>query len=140
MLKYLLIVLLAMTLVVSGCQQQTNTSNNQDNNSNNQVNENNNLNTGTTANQVVINMKARKFEFEPSIIKVKQGDKVKLIITSEDVAHGFAISDYNINKKLESGKTETIEFTADKKGEFTFFCSVLCGSGHSDMQGKLIVE
>ncbi len=83
---------------------------------------------------------AKQWEFNPSVITVNKGDKVKLTITSVDVAHGFAISDFNINERLEPRQTTNIEFVADKSGEFTFFCSVQCGSGHSSMRGQLIVK
>ncbi len=83
---------------------------------------------------------AKNWEFEPSEIKVKKGDKVKLTIKSIDVEHGFSIPDFNVSKKLIPDETEVIEFTADKTGTFTFFCNVWCGAGHSTMSGKLIVE
>ena len=83
---------------------------------------------------------AKQFEFTPSTIEVSKGDKVRLIVTSIDVPHGIAISEYGINERLEVGKPKTIEFTADKTGTFTAFCSVLCGSGHRNMKGQLIVR
>lgn len=83
---------------------------------------------------------AKQWEFNPAIITVKQGDKVRLKITSTDVNHGFALVDFNVKVDLTPNKEETVEFIADKKGEFTFFCSVMCGEGHRDMTGKLVVE
>ncbi len=83
---------------------------------------------------------ASKWKFDPSTIKVKQGTKVKLMIKSVDVDHGFALREYNIDVRLTPGRTETVEFIADKPGTFEFSCSVFCGSGHSSMQGTLIVE
>ncbi|MBI2652929.1 cupredoxin domain-containing protein [Candidatus Woesearchaeota archaeon] len=83
---------------------------------------------------------AKQFQFEPSTIEVDKGDKVRLIVTSIDVPHGFSIPEYGINERLDPGKPVTIEFTADKQGSFTAFCSVFCGSGHSGMKGKLIVR
>ena len=83
---------------------------------------------------------AKQFSFEPSTIEVNKGDKVRLVITSMDVPHGFSIAEYKINERLDVGKSATIEFTADKEGTFTDFCSVFCGSGHSNMKGKLIVK
>ncbi len=85
-------------------------------------------------------MIARQWAFEPSTIRVNEGDKVKINIKSVDVTHGFAIFEFNVNERLLPGKTTIVEFTADKKGEYTFFCSVSCGSGHSGMNGKLIVQ
>ncbi|MEK6948749.1 MAG: cupredoxin domain-containing protein [Nanoarchaeota archaeon] len=85
-------------------------------------------------------MTARKWEFAPSTITVNEGDKVILNIKNEDVAHGFAIFEFDVNERLAPGETKKVEFTADKKGEYVFFCSVPCGTGHKNMKGKLIVE
>jgi len=83
---------------------------------------------------------AKQFQFEPSTIEVNKGDKVKLIVTSTDVPHGISIPEYGINERLDPGQPKTIEFTADKEGTFTTFCTVLCGSGHSNMKGKIVVK
>ncbi len=83
---------------------------------------------------------AKQFSFNPETIEVNKGDKVRLIVTSIDVPHGIAIKEYNINERLDVGKPVTIEFTADKEGTFTAFCSVFCGSGHSNMKGKIVVK
>ncbi len=83
---------------------------------------------------------AKNFAFEPSTITVQEGDTVILHVTSMEGTHGYAIRDYNIDLFVEQGKTETVEFIADKKGTFTTRCSVPCGSGHSDMKGVLVVE
>lgn len=85
-------------------------------------------------------MTAKQFAFEPATIEVNKGDMVKLIVTSTDVPHGISIPEYGINERLDPGKPVTIEFTAEKEGTFTAFCSVFCGSGHSGMKGKIIVR
>ena len=83
---------------------------------------------------------AKKWDFAPETITVNKGDLVKITITSTDVQHGFKINAYGINEKFDKGEIKVIEFTADKEGEFPFYCSVPCGSGHSSMGGKLIVK
>lgn len=87
----------------------------------------------------VIEMKARQFAFDPDTITVKEGEKIRLEITSEDVAHGFHLGDYGINRRLNPNETIVIEFEADQAGEFIFDCSVYCGKGHEDMTGNLNV-
>lgn len=87
-----------------------------------------------------IKVKANQFKFEPIEIMVKQGDTVKLEVESVDVDHGIAIPAFNVNAMLKAGTTTTVEFVADKKGNYPFFCSVFCGSGHGSMRGALIVE
>jgi len=88
----------------------------------------------------VIDAKAFRYDFDPNPIVVNQGERVKIVMTSTDVAHGFLLPDYNIDVPLSPGRPTTIEFVADKQGTFKFLCSVLCGSGHGSMKGKLIVK
>ena len=85
-------------------------------------------------------MTAKQFDFSPDTIEVNKDDKVRLIVTSIDVPHGISIPEYGINERLDPGKPVKIEFTADKQGTFTAYCSVFCGSGHTNMKGKLIVK
>jgi cytochrome c oxidase subunit 2 len=85
-------------------------------------------------------MEAKQFEFIPDTITVQEGDHVELKVTSTDVSHGIAISAFGVRESLPPNKEVTIEFVADKKGSFNFFCSVPCGSGHRGMTGTLIVE
>jgi len=95
---------------------------------------------GDNAGAVEITVAARKYEFNPNIITVKQGDRVRLVITSSDRDHGFKLEAFKINQELKKGKPTTIEFTADKAGTFPFLCSTICGLGHRKMRGKLVVE
>lgn len=79
-------------------------------------------------------IKAFRFGYSPDIITVNQGDKVKIIIENTDTLHGIRIPELGIKGN------EVLEFTADKKGEFVWYCTNMCGSGHMQMQGKLIVK
>ncbi len=80
------------------------------------------------------NIEAFKFEYSPNIIKVKQGERVRININNLDTVHGITIPDLGINGK------DTIKFIAEEKGEFTWYCNNYCGGGHAGMSGKLIVE
>ncbi len=85
-------------------------------------------------------MTAKQWAFEPSTITVNKGDRVRLVVTSIDVAHGFGLPDFGVDARLEPGTATTVEFTASRAGTFTFFCSVVCGAGHSGMKGTLVVN
>jgi cytochrome c oxidase subunit 2 len=87
-------------------------------------------------NVVEIKMNAKDFEYDKKVINVKEGDKVKITLHSDNGSHGLAIPDYNVNIQGNG----SAEFTANKAGTFEFHCSVMCGSGHSNMTGKLIVQ
>jgi cytochrome c oxidase subunit 2 len=89
---------------------------------------------------VQIDMIAKNWAFEPNEIRVKKGDHVKINVQSTDVAHGIGIEGYAESVKFDAGASAVLEFTADKVGEFRFYCNVFCGEGHRSMAGKLIVE
>ncbi len=86
------------------------------------------------------NITAFQWGFEPSIIEVHKDAVVILSLRSRDVTHGFALPEFEILGRIEPGKTTTLLFIADREGEFTYYCSIPCGSGHSQMKGKFIVE
>ena len=83
---------------------------------------------------------AKNWEFSPPMIKVNAGDTVKLHVNTIEGTHGFLISEFGINRRLEPGEEQEIVFMADKKGNFSMVCSVYCGSGHEGMRGVLVVE
>jgi len=77
---------------------------------------------------------ASKFEYNPSVITVKKGERIKLIINNTDTLHGIRIPELEINGN------DFVEFVAEKTGEFTWYYNNFCGQGHQQMQGKLIIE
>lgn len=80
------------------------------------------------------------FKFDPSEIKVKKGDTVKITFKNAGGFHDFNIEGYGVKTKQGSGPSEeTVTFVADKAGEFAFYCSV--GQHRANgMEGKLVVE
>jgi nitrous-oxide reductase len=93
---------------------------------------------------VEIWMSATRSHFTPDIIRVKQGDTVKLHITNieqtRDATHGFAVADYNVQASLEPGETASFEFVANRSGAFNFYCTEFCSALHLEMAGWMLVE
>jgi cytochrome c oxidase subunit 2 len=87
-----------------------------------------------------IQVTLRKYEFSPGSLRVRRGERVKLVMTAADHDHGFKLDDFDINQKVPKGTTVVVEFTADKAGSFQFHCSSVCGIGHRGMKGTLVVE
>src|SRR6267378_3532011 len=98
-----------------------------------------NAQTETPATPVQSKITARRFQFEPKLITVQKGKPVRLLITAADVQHGFAIEELGINKKLKPHEVTMVEFTPLRVGRFPFACSIMCGSGHEEMTGELVV-
>ena len=87
-----------------------------------------------------IQVTLRKYEFSPGSLRVRKGEEVRLIMAAVDHDHGFKLDDFDINQKIPKGTTVVVEFTADKAGTFQFRCSNVCGLGHRNMKGTLVVE
>jgi len=104
-----------------------------------------------------INVTAKKYEFDPSPIRVKQGARVQLKITATDHVHGFRLSETADGSdakgkpglaftsgqgctRLEEGKTGTVEFVPQAAGTYQIKCCVYCGWKHKGMKGELVVE
>ena len=88
---------------------------------------------------VEINVTAKRFEFDPRVINVQKGQHVRLVVTSADGTHGFALPEYHIDETIKGYTTKVIEFTAERSGRFAFHCSIECGDGHDEMIGTLVV-
>ena len=71
---------------------------------------------------------------------VDEGDKVRVELVSGQGFHDFVIDEFNAaTSKVKDGETTFVEFTADKKGTFDYYCSV--GEHRKmGMKGKLIVN
>lgn len=82
----------------------------------------------------VIEVKARRFAFEPSSITVFRGEKVELKLISEDVPHSLVIKPLGINEAVSKSHPGDVVFTATKAGDFEGQCGRFCGSGHGDMR------
>lgn len=81
------------------------------------------------------------YDFRPSSISIKAGEKVKLTFKNDGkVVHNLVFSELGISTKtIASGISDVIEFTAPIQGSYTFFCSI---PGHraAGMEGSLKVE
>ena len=83
---------------------------------------------------------ASRFKFEPAIISVVEGDRVRLRLHSVDRTHGIGIKAFRVKELIpKAGEAVTVEFVADRAGTFDITCSEYCGTGHRAMKGSLIV-
>lgn len=87
-----------------------------------------------------IKMTAALWKFTPNAIRVKQGEKVTLEIIGVSGTHGLSIPGLGINETIIQGNTAQVNIPTDKTGTFDFFCSIQCGSGHTDMTGQIVIE
>lgn len=96
----------------------------------------------------------QQWYYEPKIIKVRPGDMVRFILTSQDLTHGFAINELGINLAVSPGAAVIHEvwiptdYATDyegypyamAEGTYTVYCSIFCGMGHPYLKGNIIVS
>lgn len=104
----------------------------------------------------VIDISAKKYEFTPNEVQVKEGEEIELRVHSEDQTHGVKLDAYpegtkakgepglvfgqpGQNGKVTKGADQVVDFTAQEPGTYDFKCAKICGLGHGKMKGKVIV-
>lgn len=89
---------------------------------------------------LTVELTGKNFEFSKTEIRVKKGQRVKIVFTSEQGTHDWAVDEFNAaTKTVNAGQTSEIEFVASQAGEFEYYCNV-ANHRTMGMVGKLIVE
>jgi nitrous-oxide reductase len=95
-------------------------------------------------NKVHVRLMSQAPNFSMPVIKVKRGDEVTITLTNhdkiEDLAHGCAIPNYNINFIVNPLETKSVTFTADKPGAYWMYCTHFCHALHLEMRSRFLVE
>lgn len=78
--------------------------------------------------------------WNPDVIQANAGEPLHLKFTSDDVVHGFAVGQMDMQSvDVLPGKVTDITLTFDKPGIYTFFCTRWCGLNHWRMRGTIEV-
>ena len=80
-------------------------------------------------------LKVRKFEYIPTELHLKQGQKIKFI--TEDVMHGITIPYLNIVESAVPYREKIIEI--NEPGEYLFYNHIKSGRFWESMKGKIII-
>ena len=83
------------------------------------------------------------FQYENGIqdteLRAPIGKPVKLLLTSQDVIHGFYAPAFRIKQDAVPGMTNYLWFQPTQVGAFDVMCSQYCGLEHSHMLTKIVV-
>ncbi len=73
-------------------------------------------------------------------LHVPRGQAVKIMLTSEDVIHSFFVPAFRVHMDVLPGRYTSVWFRATEEGTYHLFCSQYCGTNHSGMVGKVVVQ
>ena len=65
---------------------------------------------------------------------------VKVLLRSHDVLHDFLVPEFRARMNIVPGQVSTFWFTPKRPGRYEAMCAQLCGVGHPNMRGTVIVE
>ena len=68
------------------------------------------------------------------------GQPVRLTMISEDVIHSFYVPAFRIKQDVLPGRYTTLWYQATKPGTYHLFCAEYCGTDHSRMIGRVVVQ
>lgn len=78
--------------------------------------------------------------FEPSVLTLHRGETARLVLTSTDGEHCFAVDALRIEKRVVSGRATRLELTPERAGRFPFHCCLETGAQAERERGELIVS
>jgi mono/diheme cytochrome c family protein len=97
----------------------------------------------------VIRLREHAWKYEPSEIRVKRGEVVKIEFSATDnglgAGHGFALDGLDQSVFINGavvGAPLSVTFKVDNPGRYNFYCSTQCSTTelHPHMHGVLVVE
>jgi len=79
--------------------------------------------------------------WSPDVIQTIAGETLHLNLTSDDVVHGFAVGQMDMQSvDILPGQVTEVTLTFEKPGIYTFFCTRWCGVNHWRMRGTIEVS
>jgi heme/copper-type cytochrome/quinol oxidase subunit 2 len=86
-----------------------------------------------------IHVKISKRGFEPSRITLRRGEAARLVLSSGDGEHCFAIDAFRVEKRVVPGRPTRLDLTPDRAGVFPFYCCLASGEAAEVERGQLTV-
>jgi cytochrome c oxidase subunit 2 len=77
---------------------------------------------------------------EGAELRLPLGKPVKALLRSIDVLHDFYVPEFRAKMDLVPGQISYFWLTPTRTGTFEVLCAELCGVGHPQMRGTVVVE
>lgn len=123
---------IVFALMLTACSSNTSNSSNNASGSPAGSNAESNL---TAEDEIVIT--ATNYSFDQKEYHLKKGVPVKITFKNESGNHGILVPEMKL--RLDAKNSSRV-ILPEEAGTFEMTCAIMCGSGHSQMSAKIIVE
>jgi cytochrome c oxidase subunit 2 len=86
-----------------------------------------------------VEVRASKRGFEPSRLTLRRGETTRIVLSSLDVEHCFAIDALRVEKRIVPGRATSLEITPERAGVFPFHCCLETGEAAAAERGEVQV-
>jgi heme/copper-type cytochrome/quinol oxidase subunit 2 len=90
-----------------------------------------------TGPEVEIRISARGFE--PVEVTVREGEATRVVLTSTDREHCFAVDALRVEKRVVTGRSTAFDLVPDRTGRFDFYCCLERGEAAERERGVMVV-
>jgi len=97
------------------------------------------LKQGEAPGRGTVEIRASKRGFEPSRVTLRRGETVRIVLSSADVEHCFAIDALRVEKRIVPGRSTRLDLTPGQAGSFPFYCCLESGDAAVAQRGELTV-
>lgn len=81
---------------------------------------------------------ATNWQFDKEEYHIPVNQPINFMLVNQEGYHGIAFEGLGVS--LEGGEDHVKQFKITEPGTYEIRCNIICGTGHSDMRAKLIVE
>lgn len=86
-----------------------------------------------------VELRASRGGFQPSALSLRRGETARLVLTTADGEHCFAVDELRVEKRIVPGRATTFDLTPDRAGTFAFYCCLESGDALGKERGSLAV-
>jgi heme/copper-type cytochrome/quinol oxidase subunit 2 len=86
-----------------------------------------------------VEIRASRQGFDPAAVTLRKGETVRVILSSTDGEHCFAVDALRVEKRIRRGRNTSFDLTPDRAGRFPFYCCLESGKAAEVERGALIV-
>jgi heme/copper-type cytochrome/quinol oxidase subunit 2 len=77
--------------------------------------------------------------FEPAEITVRKGESTRVVVTSADREHCFAVDALRVEKRVVAGRPTAFHLVPARTGRFEFYCCLETGEAAERERGVIVV-